>query len=128
MTKVESYQDLMVWQRSIDLVVECYGVSRLLPHQEDFVLNLQIRRSAVSVPSNIAEGHGRTGVAEYLHHLSIAHGSLMELETQLLIAVRLEYLERSRIDKTLCAIDDVSHMLKALMRSLKAAAAKPRVR
>jgi four helix bundle protein len=103
----------------MDLVADCYTLTRALPHDEDFVLKLQIRRASVSIPSNIAEGHGRTGVPEYLHHLSIAHGSLIELETQLLLTVRLEYLRQEQISSVLSATEEISRMLKGLMRRLR---------
>jgi four helix bundle protein len=86
MGEIRSYQDLDVWQRSMDLVVSCYRLADRFPRSEAFGLSLELRRSAVSIPSNIAEGHGRKGTGEYLHHLSIAHNSLMELETQLELA------------------------------------------
>jgi len=119
MAQISSCRDLSVWQKAMDLVVDCYTLTRALPRDEDFVLKLQIRRAAVSIPSNIAEGHGRTGVPEYLHHLSIAHGSLMELETQLLITVRLEYLRQEQINGVLSATEEISRMLKGLMRRLR---------
>ncbi len=128
MAAIASYRDLLVWQRAMDLVVDCYALARALPHDEDFVLNVQIRRSAVSVPSNIAEGHGRTGVPEYLHHLSIAHGSLMELETQLLLTVRLGHLQATQIDTALESTQEISRMLKGLMQRLRTAVARSKAR
>ncbi len=119
MTQITSHRDLTVWQRAMDLVVGCYALSRSFPREEDFVLNVQLRRSALSVPSNIAEGHGRTGIAEYLHHLSIAHGSLMELETQLQVALRLEYLAEEQVAEVLCDTQEISRMIKGLMRQLR---------
>jgi len=106
----------------MDLVVHAYRLSDGFPRDEDFALKTQLRRSAVSVPSNIAEGHGRTGVPEYLHHLSIAHGSLMELETHLLIAVQLEYLDRPQLEGILSEAEEISRMIKGLMRRLRASA------
>ena len=77
-TPVKSYRDLLVWQKAMDLVEESYSVASQLPKTETFGLVSQIQRAAVSVPANIAEGHGRQHLGDYLHHLSIANGSLME--------------------------------------------------
>ena len=90
--KVKSYQDLETWQQAMSLVVEVYRVTKLFPKEELFGLTSQLRRAAVSIPSNIAEGQGRTSTKEFLHHLSIAYGSLCEAETQILIAKKLDYL------------------------------------
>src|SRR4026207_1583563 len=89
---VTCYRDLIVWQRAIDLTELVHRTTRAFPREERFELTNQIGRAAASVPSNIAEGHGRTHLREYLNHLSIARGSLMELETQLTIAARRQYL------------------------------------
>src|SRR5688500_1847747 len=89
---VESYRDLRLWQAAMDLGVESYRVGELMPSRERFGLVAQIRRAAVSIPANIAEGHGRLRRGEYLHHLSIARGALKELETLLALAERLGYL------------------------------------
>jgi four helix bundle protein len=83
---VNSYKDLLVWQRGMDLVVTVYQITARLPASEQFGLISQMRRSAISVPSNIAEGYGRQATGEYRHHLSIARGSLLELETQLVLS------------------------------------------
>jgi len=90
--KVTSYRDLIVWQRAMDLAHLVHEITRTFPNEERFGLTSQIQRSAASIPSNIAEGHGRTHLREYLHHLSIARGSLVELETQLAIAAQRKYL------------------------------------
>src|SRR6476619_4506190 len=87
------YQELIVWQRAMDLVTRVYEATETFPQKELFGLTNQIRRAAVSVPSNIAEGQGRNTTADYLRFLSIARGSLQELETQILIASRLRYME-----------------------------------
>ena len=88
---IRSYRDLKVWERAMDLVVASYKFTELLPKSEAYGLVPQIGRAAVSIPANIAEGHGREHLGEYLHHLSVANGSLMELETHFLIANRLAY-------------------------------------
>jgi len=88
--RVRSFKDLRVWQQAMILVDACYAMTRRFPSDERFGLVSQIRRAAVSVPTNIAEGHGRTGVGEYLRFLSVTRGSLRELETLLLISGRQE--------------------------------------
>lgn len=85
-------RDLLVWQRSVGLAISVYEATERFPRREIYGLAVQLRRAAVSVPSNIAEGHGREHLGDYLHHLSIANGSLMELETQIVIASQLAYL------------------------------------
>ncbi|HJZ99765.1 MAG TPA: four helix bundle protein [Candidatus Solibacter sp.] len=92
MAKISHFRELRVWQRGMELVVEVYRVSANFPQRETYSLTSQIRRAAVSVPSNIAEGHTRESTKEYLNHLSIAQASLAEVEAQLEIAKRLEYL------------------------------------
>ena len=90
MAVVRSYRDLQVWEKGMDLVVDDYRFAKSLPKSELYGLTSQMQRAAVSVPANIAEGHGREHLGEYLHHLSMANGSLMELETHCLLAVRLK--------------------------------------
>jgi four helix bundle protein len=116
---VSSYRDLKVWQKAMDLVVECYRLAKLLPTHETYGLAGQIRRAAVSVPANIAEGHGRESLNEYLHHLSIANGSLMELQTHLEIAERLAYLAKAELMTASTLTADVGKMLNGLTKSLK---------
>ena len=89
---IKSYQDLIVWQKAIDLVVQVYATTRTFPKDELYGLNSQMRRAAVSVPSNIAEGHSRASTGEFKQFLGHARGSLAELETQLTIAAKLGYL------------------------------------
>src|SRR5260221_10730008 len=80
-SKITSYRDLVVWTRAVDLVEACYKLTKLLPQSEIYGLSSQIRRASVSIPANIAEGHGGRNLGEYLQHLSLANGSLKELET-----------------------------------------------
>jgi four helix bundle protein len=117
---IKSYRDLKVWERAIDLVVASYKLTELLPKSEVYGLTAQIRRAAVSIPANIAEGHGRDHLGDYLHHLSVANGSLMELETHFLIANRLAYLRMTEIEVPLQLSGEVSRMLAGLTRKLKA--------
>lgn len=119
MSEIKSYRDLMVWQKAVELVTDAYRLSAAFPKSEDFGLRIQVRRAAVSVPANIAEGHGRTGIGEYLHHLSIAHGSLAELETLLTVAVNLGYLTPSVAESRERQSEELSRLLRALMRRLR---------
>ena len=114
-----SYRDLQVWQKAMDFVVACYEAAKQFPRFEDFGLASQLRRAAVSVPSNIAEGQGRIHRKEFLHHLSIAYASLMEVETHLQIGLRLDYLASSDLDRLLDASAEIGRMLNGLMASLR---------
>ena len=118
MSNVRNYRDLRVWQRSMDLVVECYWAARRFPRDERFGLTSQLQRAAVSVPANIAEGNGRRHRKEYLHHLSIAKGSLNEVETLVLVAHRLRYLGVDEQDALLARVSEVGRALIGLTRSL----------
>ncbi len=117
---IKSYRDLKVWERAMDLVAASYKLTELLPRSEVYGLAAQMRRAAVSIPANIAEGHGREHLGDYLHHLSIANGSLMELETHFLIANRLAYLRMAEIEALLGLSAEVSRMLAGLTKKLKA--------
>ncbi len=101
------------------LVAECYQATSALPSSEQYGLVSQIRRAAVSVPSNLAEGHGRAHTGDYLRHISIAYGSLMELETQILIAIKLEMMARGTGGSLLGKAAEIGRMLNGLERSLK---------
>jgi four helix bundle protein len=116
---VNSYRDLRVWQKAMDLVVASYEVAKQFPQSELYGLVSQIRRAAVSIPANIAEGHGREHLGDYLHHLSMANGSLMELETHFLLAGRLGYLNVEPMNQLLDHTAEVGRMLAGLIRSLK---------
>lgn len=116
---IRSFRDLRVWQDSMDLVVEIYRTTSRFPKEERYSLVDQLRRAAVSVPSNIAEGHGRSRTGDYLRHLSIAVGSLHELETQVEIAMRLEYISDEVQKKLLGTCGGIGRMLGALIRALR---------
>jgi four helix bundle protein len=116
---IRDYQDLLVWQRGMDLLVACYGLSDAFPRHELFGLTAQLRRAAVSVPANIAEGHGRDHLGDYLRHLSIANASLMEVETHLQAAGRLGYVAASDVDAMLASTAELGRMLHGLRRSLR---------
>ena len=115
---IRSYRDLHVWQRAVELVEEIYRVSAAFPDQEKYGLISQIRRAAVSVPSNIAEGYGRRRTGHYVHHLDIANGSLKEVETQLIIAGRLNFVEKEQAQQAWSLLQETGKMLTGLTRSL----------
>ena len=112
------HDGLIVWQKAMDSVTEIYKVTSSFPSSERFGLTSQIRRAAVSIPSNIAEGHGRKATGAYLHHLSIAHGSLMEVETQLQISARLELINADSLSDLTSRTNEIGKMLNGLSRSL----------
>ena len=99
MNGAKDFKDLIVWQRAMELVVEVYQLVKKLPKEELFALSDQIRRAVISIPSNIAEGQGRSSLKEFLYFLSIAKGSKAELETQLLLCVKINYLKSQRYKK-----------------------------
>ena len=117
---VKNYKDLLVWQKAMDLTVEVYRLVKFLPREETYALSDQMRRAVVSIPSNIAEGHGRNSTKEYIKFLSVARGSQTELETQLQICVRLKYLSEDEALLALNLCDELNKMLNALMNSLRA--------
>jgi four helix bundle protein len=119
MPKIKSYRDLQVWQLSKRLVTDIYLHTRTFPKHELYGLAQQIQRAAVSVPSNIAEGHARASRKEFLHFLSISLGSLAEVETQLELAVNLGYLNASDVAPVIQKMDQLGKMIRALVRSLK---------
>ena len=110
-----NYKDLTVWQKAMDLVSEVYRLVKKLPEEEKYALANQMRRSAVSIPSNIAEGKGRKTDNEFKNFLGIANGSLMELETQLLICIRLKYVDESETHLAFSLLDEVNRMITTLM-------------
>ena len=116
MSIVRRYTDLVAWQKAMDLVEEVYRATGALPKAELYGLTSQIRRCAISIPSNIAEGHCRNGRREFIHHLSIALGSLGELETQSLIAKRLGYIPESGV---LELASETGRVIVGLMHSLE---------
>jgi four helix bundle protein len=122
----KSYRDLDVWQRAMELVEAVYRLSAKLPSSEQYGLRAQMQRAAVSVPANIAEGYGRTHRGDYLHHLSIAKGSLAEAETHLLLAVRLKLLNRSDAIEAWRLSQKVCQMLTKLVRALRPDARNPK--
>ena len=119
--RVPGYRNLIAWQRAIDLVEAVYRVTRDWPRDEQFGLTQQVRRAAVSVPANIAEGRGRTSAKEFAHHLSIAHGSLWEVETHLTVAERLGYVDELDGEGLIALTAEVGRLLNGLLQKARTA-------
>jgi four helix bundle protein len=117
--KPKCYSDLIAWQKAVDLAEAVYRATKAFPKEEQFGLTIQLRRAVVSVPSNIAEGQGRSTTREFLHFLSIAYGSLLEVETQIIIAQRLGYLDTHQKADLLAATGEVGRIVNGLARSLQ---------
>jgi four helix bundle protein len=117
--KVKSYRELVAWQKAMDLVEVVYKETRSWPREELYGLTSQVRRAAVSVPSNIAEGQGRHSTKEYIHHLGYAQGSLLEVETQVLLGQRLSYLGDQITQQILAMTSEVGRTINGLIRSLE---------
>jgi four helix bundle protein len=117
--RIRSFKDLIVWQRGIQLVVETYEAARMLPDWERFELASQMRRAAVSVPSNIAEGHERRSPREYARYLAISSGSLAELETHFTVSEVVGHIEPQRLKKVRGYAEEVSRMIWAIERGLR---------
>ena len=116
---IESYRDLQVWQKSLAVSIDLYRTTQSFPPDERFGLTAQLRRAGVSVPSNIAEGYGRGSAKEYLRFLKIARGSIFEIETQLLIAVQLEYCSRVQFEELSEKLSESGRILAGLIRSIE---------
>ena len=116
---VSSYKDLIVWQKSMDLVKLIYVVTKDMPDEEKFGLTSQIRRAAVSIPSNIAEGWGRNSKGSYLNYLKISHGSLCETETQILIIEMMDFLDKNKLIKPKELLTECSKMLNSIINKLE---------
>lgn len=115
---MKSFRELRVWQLAMDLVEKIYLHTQKFPKEEVYGLTSQIRRAVVSVPSNIAEGHTREHLKEYLHHLSMAQASLAEVETQLEIGTRLKYVLPEQLEQLVIEINSLGRQLYALRNSL----------
>jgi four helix bundle protein len=116
---LKNYKELKVWQRAYQLCIEIYKITKDFPKEELYGLTSQIRRSVVSVPSNIAEGYGRKTTQEYIQALYIAYGSISELETQILLAGDLGYIKAENLGKLKKDMGDVERMLMGLIKSLE---------
>ncbi len=116
---LKNYKDLKVWQKSYELCLKIYRITAKFPNEEKYGLTSQIRRSAVSIPSNIAEGYGRKTTADYIRMLYISYGSVCELETQILLAGDLGFIEKGELSTAIKGIAEIERMLKALIKSLE---------
>jgi four helix bundle protein len=117
--ETRGYKDLIVWQKAMDLVPEVYKLLKRLPRDELYALADQIRRAAVSIPANIAEGQARQHPGEFVQHLSIARGSLAELDTLVLLAERLGYLKEADLTALAPIVVEVRRLLQGLIQSIR---------
>ena len=116
--EIKSYRDLIVWQKAMEFVTAVYEITKDFPKEEQYGLTAQIRRSAVSVPSNIAEGYGRNSTQDYIRFLQIACGSLYELQTQLEISANLKYMDRENSESIFTLLNEIERMLNSMIRKL----------
>ena len=116
---LKNYKDLKVWQKAYKLCIDIYKLTGTFPKEELYCLTSQIRRSSISIPSNIAEGYGRGAIKEYIRFLYIAYGSYCELETQLLLCYDLGYTTEEQKREILEKAKEIERMLKALIKSLQ---------
>jgi four helix bundle protein len=116
---VKSFRELLVWQKSMHLAERCYGASRRFPREDQWGLGQEIRKSCVSVPSNIAEGYGRHSTPEYIHHLRFSNGSNNELQTQVELARRVEIITLNEASTLIADAEEIGRMLQGLIRSLE---------
>jgi four helix bundle protein len=123
--KVNSYRDLLAWQLAMRLTESVYKTTGTFPNKKTYALANQLQRAAVSIPSNIAEGHARSSTKDYLRFISIAMGSLAELETQLELSARLEYIDQPKLGELLAVADELGRMLQGLRKSLHSKLAPP---
>ena len=116
---MKTYRDLLVWQKAMVFVTEIYRKTKSFSKEEVYGLTSQIRRCAVSIPSNIAEGYGRNSTSDYVRFLQIASGSLYELQTQLEISANLEYLNKNEVENLYSLSREIERMLSSLIRKLR---------
>ena len=116
---MESYRELEVWKKAVSLVVEVYRVTKSFPREELYALTSQMQRASISIPANIAEGWGRGTKKEYIQFLKIARGSLLELETHLIISQKLNYITQRDLEVLLMKTQEVGKMLNGLINSLE---------
>ncbi len=121
MGQIQSYRDLQIWQKGMSLVTSIYRITEKYPKSEQFTLVSQTRRSAISIPSNIAEGYGRNSTSDYIRFLRISGGSLYELQTQVEIAVNLNYVTPKDFDMVYKASDEIAKMIGGLIKKVKCA-------
>ena len=119
MATIDSFRELLVWQKAIQLAEHCYRTSKRFPREDQMVLGFEIRKSAVSVPSNIAEGFGRHYTAAYINHLWVANGSDNELQTQIELGNRVGLVTEQEAATIIANAEEVGRMLRGLVRSLE---------
>lgn len=119
MSTIKSYRDLIIWQKAVDLVTKVYSVTGNFPSSEIYGLTNQLRRCAVSIPSNIAEGYGRNSTADYKRFLQISVGSLYELQTQVVIAFNLTYVSKMQYDELTGLSIEIDKMIYSIIQKLK---------
>lgn len=117
---MESFRELLVWQKSMDLAQEIYSIVKFFPNEEIYSLTSQVRRCVVSIPSNIAEGYGRQSLLEYIRFLRISRGSLNELQTQLELAFRFNYINENNLQNLMDKTNEIGRMLNSLISKLEA--------
>ncbi|RLC13309.1 MAG: four helix bundle protein [Deltaproteobacteria bacterium] len=116
---MKSFRELKVWKKAYDLCLEIFRITKKFPREERYVLSYQMRKSALSIPSNIAEGYGRKTRADYIRILYIAYGSACELDTQISLSGDLNYIQETELENIKKEISEVGIMLRALIRALK---------
>lgn len=114
---MHNYQDLKLWQKALSLVKEIYQMTSKFPREEMFGMTSQVKRSAISIPSNIAEGAGRNGDKEFTHFLSISQGSSFELETQMILSNDLGFISHSELDELISRLQEIQKMNRSLQNS-----------
>jgi four helix bundle protein len=119
MSEINSYRDLQVWQRAMDIAAACYEATRDFPKSEVYGMASQIRRASVSIPANIAEGYGRDSTGNFVSSLKISQGSLKELETHLLLCIRVGLSDERTVQPLLQQCDELGRMLRAFIRSIQ---------
>ncbi len=112
------YRELIVWQKAIELVEQVYQITNSFPREDQFGMTIQLRKAAVSIPSNIAEGQGRNTLGDFLHFLAVARGSLQELETQIVISERLHYLTANNREALFLKSSEVGRLINGLANSI----------
>jgi four helix bundle protein len=115
---IQNYRDLIVWQKAFELALVIYHETVCFPKEERYGITSQLRKAGLSIPSNIAEGEGRNSQSEFHHFLSIAHGSLREVETQILITEALGYIKKDSLNKIMALASEVGRLINGLSRSL----------
>ncbi len=119
MSEIINFKDLKIWQKGMDIAEKCYFLTKLFPRDELYSMVQQIRRSAVSIPANIAEGYGRRSTGDYIRFLNIAQGSINELETHLILSQRVGLTNKKDIELIISWLHEESRMINALIKKLK---------